>query len=95
MLNTLLTVRAHQAFSHKGIGWEEFTDAAIRALNEQERPIVFLLWGKPAQQKATMLNNPKHLILTAPHPSPLSWILWMQAFQPGKCISGIPRYRAN
>lgn len=72
MLNTLLTVRAHQAFSHKGIGWEEFTDAAIRALNEQERPIVFLLWGKPAQQKATMLNNPKHLILTAPHPSPLS-----------------------
>ena len=72
MLNTLLTVRAHQAFSHKGIGWEEFTDAAIRALNEQNRPIVFLLWGKPAQQKAAMLNNPKHLILTAPHPSPLS-----------------------
>ena len=72
MLNTLLTVRAHQAFSHKGIGWEEFTDAAIKALNEQERPIVFLLWGKPAQQKAAMLNNPKHLILTAPHPSPLS-----------------------
>lgn len=72
MLNTLLTVRAHQAFSHKGIGWEEFTDAAIRILNEQDRPIVYLLWGKPAQQKAAMLNNPKHLILTAPHPSPLS-----------------------
>lgn len=72
MLNTLLTVRAHQAFSHKGIGWEEFTDAAIRILNEVDRPIVFLLWGKPAQQKAAMLNNPKHLILTAPHPSPLS-----------------------
>ena len=72
MLNTLLTVRAHQAFSHKGIGWEEFTDAAIRILNEQDRPIVYLLWGKPAQQKASMLDNPKHLILTAPHPSPLS-----------------------
>lgn len=72
MLNTVLTVRAHQANSHRGIGWEEFTDAAIRALNEQDRPIVFILWGKPAQQKKAMLNNPKHLILEAPHPSPLS-----------------------
>ncbi len=72
LLNTVLTVRAHQANSHRGIGWEEFTDAAIRILNEQDRPIVFLLWGKPAQSKKTMLHNPKHLILTAPHPSPLS-----------------------
>ncbi len=72
MLNTVLTVRAHQANSHRGIGWEEFTDAAIRILNEQDRPIVFILWGRPAQQKAKMLNNPKHLILKAPHPSPLS-----------------------
>lgn len=72
MLNTVLTVRAHQANSHRGIGWEEFTDAAIRALNEQDRPIVFILWGKPAQMKKQMLNNPKHLILEAPHPSPLS-----------------------
>ena len=72
MLNTLLTVHAHQAFSHQGIGWEQFTDAAIRILNEQDRPIVFLLWGKPAQTKAAMLNNPNHLILKAPHPSPLS-----------------------
>lgn len=72
MLNTVLTVRAHQANSHRGIGWEEFTDAAIRILNEQDRPIVFLLWGRPAQQKERMLNNPKHLILKAPHPSPLS-----------------------
>lgn len=72
MLNTLLTVRAHQAFSHQGIGWEQFTDAAIRILNEQDRPMVFLLWGKPAQSKASMLNNPNHLILKAPHPSPLS-----------------------
>ena len=72
MLNTVLTVRAHQANSHRGIGWETFTDAAIRILNEQDRPIVYLLWGKPAQMKKNMLNNPKHLILEAPHPSPLS-----------------------
>ena len=72
MLNTVLTVRAHQANSHHGKGWEQFTDAAIRALNEQNRPIVFILWGRPAQMKESMLNNPNHLILKAPHPSPLS-----------------------
>lgn len=72
LLNTVLTVRAHMANSHRGKGWEEFTDAAIRALNKQDRPIVFILWGSPAQQKKKMLNNPKHLILEAPHPSPLS-----------------------
>ncbi len=72
LLNTVLTVRAHQANSHRNIGWEEFTDAAIRVLNAQNRPIVFILWGRPAQMKETMLNNPKHMILKAPHPSPLS-----------------------
>lgn len=72
LLNTVLTVRAHQAFSHQGHGWEQFTDAIIEAVNAQDRPIVYLLWGKPAQSKMRMLNNPKHLILTAPHPSPLS-----------------------
>ena len=72
LLNTLLTVRAHVAFSHKGAGWERFTDAVIEALNRENRPIVFLLWGSPAQRKAEMLNNPNHLILKAPHPSPLS-----------------------
>lgn len=72
MLNTVLTVRAHQANSHRGIGWEQFTDAAIQALNGADRPIVFILWGAPAQRKKAMLNNPKHLILQAPHPSPLS-----------------------
>ena len=72
MLNTVLTVRAHMANSHNGKGWEEFTDAAIRALDKQDRPIVFILWGKPAQMKESMLNNPNHLILKAPHPSPLS-----------------------
>ena len=72
MLNTVLTVQAHKPMSHRGVGWEEFTDAAIGKVNEQERPIVFILWGKPAQEKARMLTNPKHLILKAPHPSPLS-----------------------
>ena len=72
MLNTVLTVQAHAANSHRNIGWEEFTDAAIRVLNEQDRPMVFILWGRPAQMKKPMLNNPKHLILEAPHPSPLS-----------------------
>ena len=72
MLNTVLTVRAHMAGSHQGKGWEQFTDAAIKALNEQDRPIVFILWGRPAQIKKSMLNNPKHLVLEAPHPSPLS-----------------------
>lgn len=72
LLNSVLTVRAHQAYSHQGIGWEQFTDAVMNILNEQDRPIVFLLWGRPAQEKAAKLNNPKHLILKAPHPSPLS-----------------------
>ena len=72
LLNTVLTVRAHQANSHQGMGWERFTDAVIQAVNTQDKPIVFLLWGRPAQLKRSMLNNPKHLILEAPHPSPLS-----------------------
>lgn len=72
LLNTVLTVRAHQANSHQGIGWEIFTDRVIEILNEEERPIVFILWGKPAQRKKEMLTNPRHLILEAPHPSPLS-----------------------
>lgn len=72
LLNTVLTVRAHQANSHQGKGWEKFTDAVIEIINQQDRPIVFFLWGRPAQNKKVMLNNPKHLILTAPHPSPLS-----------------------
>lgn len=72
MLNTVLTVRAHEANSHKGRGWEQFTDAIISAVNQEDRPIVFILWGAPAQKKCDMLNNPKHLILKAPHPSPLS-----------------------
>ena len=72
MINTVLTVRAHEANSHHGLGWEKFTDATIRVVNEIDRPVVFILWGKPAQMKKRMLTNPKHLILEAPHPSPLS-----------------------
>ena len=72
LLNTVLTVRAHEAMSHRGIGWETFTDAVIQIVNQQDRPIVFLLWGGAARAKASMLNNPNHLILEAPHPSPLS-----------------------
>lgn len=72
LLNAVLTVRAHQANSHQGRGWEQFTDAVIEAVNAQDRPIVYFLWGRPAQMKAPMLTNPKHLVLKAPHPSPLS-----------------------
>lgn len=72
MLNAVLTVRAHTPQSHQGMGWETFTDSAIRILNEQNRPIVFMLWGASAIKKQALLSNPKHLILTAPHPSPLS-----------------------
>ncbi|MCR5608410.1 MAG: uracil-DNA glycosylase [Lachnospiraceae bacterium] len=72
LLNTVLTVRAHEANSHKGMGWETFTDNTIKYINELDQPIVFLLWGSPAQQKAKFLNNKNHLVLKAPHPSPLS-----------------------
>lgn len=72
LLNTVLTVRAHQANSHQGRGWEQFTDAIIREVNAKDSPVVYMLWGRPAQSKIPMLTNPKHLILKAPHPSPLS-----------------------
>ncbi len=72
LLNTVLTVRAHEAASHQGLGWEHFTDEVIRVLNQQNRPIVFMLWGGPAKKKMKLLDNPAHLVLTAAHPSPLS-----------------------
>ena len=72
MLNTVLTVRAHQANSHRMLGWETFTDRVIELVDAKEEPVVFLLWGTPAQKKAEMLHNPNHLVLKAPHPSPLS-----------------------
>lgn len=72
LLNTVLTVRNGAAFSHRGKGWEQFTDAIIEKLNEREKPIVFILWGRPAQTKAGMIDQSRHVILKAPHPSPLS-----------------------
>ena len=95
MLNTVLTVRAHQANSHRGIGWEEFTDAAIRVLNTQDRPIVFILWGRPAQMKKAMLNNPKHLILEAPHPSPLLTVVFLEADHSVRRINSLRRMEWN
>ena len=72
LLNTSLTVREGAANSHKGKGWEQFTDAIIRAVNTQDRPIVYFLWGSNARSKKALINNPKHLVLEAVHPSPLS-----------------------
>jgi uracil-DNA glycosylase len=72
LLNAVLTVRSGAANSHKGKGWEQFTDAVIRAVNAQDRPVVYLLWGSNARAKKTLINNPKHLVLETVHPSPLS-----------------------
>lgn len=72
LLNTTLTVEGGQAGSHQGQGWEQFTDASLRHLNEKASPVVFLLWGKHAQGKGALITNSHHLVLTAPHPSPLS-----------------------
>ena len=72
LLNTVLTVRAHEANSHRGQGWEIFTDAVISSLNQASHPIVFILWGRPAQEKEKLITNPKHVVLKSVHPSPLS-----------------------
>ena len=72
MLNAVLTVRAHAANSHAGMGWEIFTDRVITLLNEREDPVVFLLWGRNARAKKELITNPRHLVLESAHPSPLS-----------------------
>ena len=72
LINAILTVRAHQAGSHQGKGWEEFTDAVIRRLNDEREHIVFMLWGAYAQKKGAFIDRTRHCVLTAPHPSPLS-----------------------
>lgn len=72
LLNTSLTVRAHQANSHANKGWEILTDAIITKLNQRQRPIVFILWGRNARNKVKLIDNPQHLILQSAHPSPLS-----------------------
>lgn len=72
LLNTVLTVRAGVANSHKGMGWEIFTDTVIQKLSEREKPIIFVLWGRPAQSKKKLIDTTKHVILESVHPSPLS-----------------------
>lgn len=72
LLNTVLTVREGEAYSHSKKGWEIFTDNVISYINTIDKPIVFILWGKPAQKKLVLLNNPKHFIIKSNHPSPLS-----------------------
>lgn len=72
LLNTVLTVREHLANSHRGHGWETFTDRIIELLNDHERPIAFILWGRPARAKKSMITNARHLVIESAHPSPLS-----------------------
>ena len=72
LLNTVLTVREHYANSHKNKGWEIFTNQVIELLNQRDESIIFVLWGNDAKQKKSLITNPKHFILTASHPSPLS-----------------------
>jgi len=72
LLNNVLTVRAHKANSHKGFGWEQFTLNVVKYLNQREKPLVFILWGKNAQEKEQFIDTSKHLIIKSVHPSPLS-----------------------
>jgi len=72
LLNSVLTVKEGQAASHRGKGWEDFTDVVLKTLNKKKEPVVFMLWGAYAQKKAVFLDNESHLVLCAPHPSPLS-----------------------
>ncbi|AZP03410.1 uracil-DNA glycosylase [Jeotgalibaca ciconiae] len=72
LLNTVLTVRQGQAYSHRGKGWEMLTDAVIRALNNRKEPVIFLLWGNASIAKKALIDTQKHIVLTSPHPSPLS-----------------------
>ena len=72
LLNTVLTVEEGNANSHKGMGWERLTNRLIESLNELNHPVIFILWGKPAQDKEKLITNSNHMILKAPHPSPLS-----------------------
>jgi uracil-DNA glycosylase len=92
LLNTLLTVRASEPFSHKERGWERFTDQVIRTISDQREHIVFILWGAPAGKKASLIDGAKHLILKAPHPSPLSSY---RGFFGSKPFSSTNRYLAS
>jgi uracil-DNA glycosylase len=92
LINTVLTVRAHEANSHKNKGWESFTDASIKAVSDKLNNVVFILWGGPAQKKEKLIDSTKHLILKAPHPSPLSSY---RGFFGSKPFSKTNNYLAN
>lgn len=85
LLNAVLTVREHKPTSHKDMGWETFTDAVIRALSARPQPLVFLLWGAYAQKKIKLIDEKRHRIVTAAHPSPLSY----KKFLGSKCFSAV------
>ena len=89
LLNTVLTVRKGKAHSHKEKGWETFTDEVIKKLNERKDPIIFVLWGKPAQLKKKMIDTDKHYIIEAPHPSPLSAYRGFFGSQPFSVINDL------
>jgi uracil-DNA glycosylase len=72
LLNTVLTVRAHEPASHKGKGWETVTDAVLKAVSDRKKPAVFVLWGAHAQKKVALINSTRHTIIQSAHPSPLS-----------------------
>ena len=97
LINAILTVRAHQAGSHRGRGWERFTDAVIRELNERKEHLVFMLWGAYAQKKGAFIDRSRHCVLTAPHPSPLSadrgFFGCLPALQQGERLSARSRNR--
>ncbi|KAF0745048.1 hypothetical protein Ae201684P_011078 [Aphanomyces euteiches] len=92
LLNTVLTVRASEANSHKKQGWETFTDAVIRLVNEHATGVVFLLWGKPAQDKGALISRAKHCIITSSHPSPLGATKTNEPFIGSKCFSRANEY---
>ncbi len=82
LLNTVLTVEKDKAFSHRGKGWEIFTDKIIEKLNEKDDPIVFILWGSAARSKKTLITNKKHMIVESAHPSPLSYYRGFEGSKP-------------
>ena len=89
LLNTVLTVEEGNANSHKGKGWERLTNRLIDSLNELKHPVIFILWGKPAQDKEKLITNPNHVILKAPHPSPLSAYRGFFGSKPFSRVNGI------
>lgn len=94
LLNTVLTVKAHLAHSHKDIGWETFTDKVIEVLNQHRENLVFLLWGNPAQKKGSKIDTARHLVLKAAHPSPLSahrGFFWLSSFFANQSIFATKR----